>query len=275
MLGQLIAFEMPGELKRDLGDELGGQMTKLVHSIYANAKGQAEGQRFHLTVQVPETVTDVIPAYAKRQRELARMIERTNRAKNIGIAIHNYHSTFNEFPFPNGRSGAPKAEQGKLSWRVHLLPYLDQYPLYEEFKLDEAWDSDHNKKLLEKMPDVFKLSDQTKPGHTQFVLPGGEGFMGSKKGSVRFRDITDGSSNTIMVLSVVPDKAVPWTKPGAFELDVDKASEILGGGLRGFLAIFGDARVSTLDGNIDANSLKALLTISGNEVVYPEQFRLR
>ena len=179
----------------------------------------------------------------------------------------NYHDVYSMFPFPAGTSDLPEAQRGKLSWRVHLLPYLDHAPLYKQFKLDEAWDSPHNKALLEKMPDVYKLSDETKPGDTQYVAPAGKGFVIDGDKSRRIRDFTDGTSNTIMVLTVKPEKAVPWTKPGGFDLDPAKAGEILGGVPRGFLAIFVDGSVHTLDPKMDAKDLKALLTIGGGEVI--------
>ena len=59
--------------------------------------------------------------------------------------------------------------QGKktgLSWRVYLLPFVDQAQLYNQFNMDEDWDSPHNKALIEQMPDVFKVEGVDKPGHT-------------------------------------------------------------------------------------------------------------
>src|SRR4051812_15722008 len=56
-----------------------------------------------------------------------------NKGKMIGLAVHNYHSTTDHFPTNiTSPEGKPL-----LSWRVHLLPYLDQQALYEKFHLDE------------------------------------------------------------------------------------------------------------------------------------------
>lgn len=271
-LGQLIAFTLPEELKSEFGEDLGGDITKLLHTIYSEAKGEADGTRFQFRLQVPASAADLIPKLAERQREIAKSIHRKNNFKEIGLAALHYHDTFGEFPFPNGRSEVPEAERDKLSWRVHLLPYLDQYPLYEQFRLDQPWDSEHNKALLEKMPEVYKLSDEAKPGHTQFVVPAGKGFVGEGAGAIRIRDIIDGTSNTLMGVTVVPEKAVPWTKPGGFEIEPKNASKILGGAPKGFWGLFGDGRVLSLDPNIDAESLKALLTIAGGERISPSDY---
>jgi Protein of unknown function (DUF1559) len=75
-----------------------------------------------------------------------------NSLRQIAIATENYHDTFDHLPADiMSAEGTPL-----LSWRVALLPFLEQANLYEEFRLDEPWDSEHNKKLLEKMPRVYR-----------------------------------------------------------------------------------------------------------------------
>ena len=61
-----------------------------------------------------------------------------------------------------------------LSWRVSLLPWLDEGELYEQFRRDEPWDSEHNLKLLARMPDVFKSPGQhdAQPGLEELRLRG-------------------------------------------------------------------------------------------------------
>ncbi len=72
--------------------------------------------------------------------------------KMLALAFHNYHDAMNYFPAPaiSDAKGRPL-----LSWRVAILPYIEQDHLYRQFKLDEPWDSPHNKKLLALMPKIF------------------------------------------------------------------------------------------------------------------------
>ena len=74
-------------------------------------------------------------------------MQAVNNLRQIGLGMHNYHATYNRFPGP-----AITNDKGDrlLSWRVAILPFIEQQALYEQFHLDEPWDSDHNIKLLDR-----------------------------------------------------------------------------------------------------------------------------
>jgi hypothetical protein len=110
-----------------------------------------------------------------------------------------------------------------LSWRVLLLPYLEEAALFRQFKLDEPWDSKNNLPLVQKMPKVFasprvKLKNR---GYTVYQLFSGPGAL-YENGKTRYRiaNIPDGSSNTI--LFVESSNAVPWTRPADVPYDRGK-----------------------------------------------------
>jgi len=76
-----------------------------------------------------------------------------NNLKQIAIAFHQYHDTYKSLPLH-----AIYSKDGKtplLSWRVAILPFIEQDALYKQFKLDEPWDSEHNKKLIPLMPRIY------------------------------------------------------------------------------------------------------------------------
>src|ERR1700676_3675353 len=100
----------------------------------------------------------LLPA-VQAAREAARRAQCVNNLKQIGLAMHNYHSTYDCFP-----PAVTADDQGRplLSWRVLILPYLEEAPLYAQFHLDEPWDSPHNLPLASKMPRVYTCpSDPT------------------------------------------------------------------------------------------------------------------
>ncbi|MEQ8852339.1 DUF1559 domain-containing protein [Gimesia sp.] len=151
-----------------------------------------------------------------------------NQLKQIGLALHNLHEEASSFLPSQEEHPEFYDENGRLkvSWRVHLLPYMDQKPLYEQFKLDEAWDSPNNAPLAKNMPDVFKSPDTPADSNkTRFRVFEGKrekNAEGKEKMTTlfplgqpaRMRDTLDGLSYTMMVVEAGPDKAVEWTKPG-------------------------------------------------------------
>jgi hypothetical protein len=155
----------------------------------------------------------LIAGIAAAIEDNVRARDKANKFKQILLAMHNYHDVYKMFPPRDDL----RDEQGRsgLSWRVHLLPFVDQQKLYDEFRLDEPWDSLHNKPLMEKMPEVYQSRwIDVAPGHTTFLAPVGEDtvFGGSKP--IRFSDIRDGTSNTVVLVEVKPQLAVPWDRAG-------------------------------------------------------------
>jgi hypothetical protein len=205
---------------------------------------------------------------AERVKAAAERTRSQNNLKQIGLAMHNYHDTNGAFPTP---ANYGKGDKPLLSWRVHLLPYLDQDALYKEFHLDEPWDSDHNKKLIARMPDVFRSSTDkklAKDGKTTYLVPLGKETMFPGGKGVRIADITDGTSNTIMVLDAADEKAVTWTKPDDLEIDPKAPAKGLAARFNDtFLLGFADGSVRGLKKDIDKDTLWALFTIAGGEVV--------
>jgi uncharacterized protein (TIGR03067 family) len=184
--------------------------------------------------------------------------------KQIGLAMHNYHDARRALP-----AAAIYSKDGKplLSWRVALLPYLEQQNLYKAFKLDEPWDSEHNKKLLDKMPRVFAPAGVDLKPHTTmyrvFVGPGAafEGTSGQ-----RLTGFTDGTSNTILVVEAA--EAVPWTKPDELPFDPKGKLPKLGGHFKGgFNVLLADGSVRGVRADFDPQLLRAAITRNGGEVL--------
>ena len=94
----------------------------------------------------------LLPA-VQSAREAARRAQCVNNLKQIGLAMHNYHDANGHFP----RAVVGKDGKRLLSWRVAILPYIEQQGLYNKFKLDEPWDSPHNKALINEMPTTLRL----------------------------------------------------------------------------------------------------------------------
>ncbi len=206
----------------------------------------------------------------QKVREAAARIQSANNLKQLALAMYNYESANNHFP-----ANAIYDKDGKplLSWRVMILPYVDQQVLYNQFKLDEPWDSEHNKKLLEQMPKVFAAPAQSEESlkkhetvYQGFV--GAGAFFDGKKG-VAVADITDGTSQTIMLVEA--SKPVPWTKPDDVPFDAGKLLPKVGGLFPHLFQVgMCDGSVRGVSTSVKEETLRAAITRNGGEVLGPD-----
>lgn len=187
----------------------------------------------------------------RRSEEAAKEAEEKSKLKNLAIAFLNFHDIYTHFPSTSGRGGAddPKG----LSWRVHLLPYIDHAPLHSKFHLDEPWDSPHNLKLVDQMPDLFKIPSVKEANKTSMHLLVGKGLPFDRDNAPGLRDIKDDPDKTIIVVQAGPDKAEIWTKPGGLEIDPKNALKSLGDiSDKGILALFASGTVRRLPQDLSA-----------------------
>src|SRR5260370_13560210 len=137
----------------------------------------------------------------------------------IGIAMHNYESEHGALP-----PAAVTDKDGKplLSWRVAILPFIEGDRLYQQFHLDEPWDSPHNITLLDKMPPTFKTLARRMnppPNPTDIQLFAGKNTLFEPGKKFKLEDFARGSSNTLLLIEC--GEPVPWTKPADIDIDPD------------------------------------------------------
>jgi hypothetical protein len=215
----------------------------------------------------------LLPA-VQAAREAARRNVSANNMKQIMLALLNYESAKRGFP-----AHANYDANGKplLSWRVHILPFMEEHVLYSRFHLDEPWDSPHNKQLLPLMPKVYQepssgLSEADDQFKTHYLGVVGEPyvFTGNREGR-KIKQITDGTANTIAVVQVDDAAAVPWTKPDDWRPNDANLMEPFDRSLHTgvFLAAFVDGHITAVANQVDPATLKAMLTVGGGEVAGP------
>lgn len=215
----------------------------------------------------------MLPA-VQAAREAARRTQCVNNLKQIGLAFHFFESNTSTLP------GDIVDEDGKplLSWRVAILPYIEQAELYGKFKLDEPWDSAHNRPLLEEMPGIY-LCPSRPPGektHAHYRGFAGPHAMFEPGKKVAIRDVTDGTSNTLLVVESAEE--VPWTKPGDLPFDPKAAPSLYGAASKhsaGLNGLFVDGSVRFLKTTISPEILKGLITRDGGEVFQASELRGR
>ena len=176
--------------------------------------------------------------------------------------MHNYQAKHGRLPpaVVYGEDGAPL-----LSWRVLILPYIEQDILFRQFKLDEPWDSPHNIQLLPKMPRTYNPFDGSSPAeafttHYQVFVGEGAAFEGSEGLCIK-KDFSRTSQTFLMVEA---RKAVPWTKPEDLPYHKDEPLPKLGGIFKGsFRAALVDGSVLSLADTMKEDVLRAAILRTG------------
>jgi hypothetical protein len=220
------------------------------------------------------------PAGEDKQAVLRLKEQSVNNLKQIMLALQIFHDTYKTLPpaaICDKKTGKPL-----LSWRVAILPYMEQVNLYKQFKMDEPWDSPHNKKLADTIVPVFappgaKSGEGSRTYYRAFLAspdsqiktawemkPNKDAMFGATGAGLR--GITDGSTNTLGVVEAA--EATPWTKPEPLPYDAKKPLPKLGGLFKdGFNAGMMDASVRFISNRIDETSLRALITANGGEII--------
>jgi hypothetical protein len=188
-----------------------------------------------------------------------------NNLKFMALALHNFSSA------NGGRlPAAAKKKDGTqlLSWRVAILPYLEQFRLHAKFRLDEPWDSPHNVALLDDMPDVYAsvIARDNAPHSTYYqVIKGGGALFDGDEGTV-IADSIYMASPTLMVVEGA--RPVPWTKPEDVAYASDKPLPMLGGQFAdGNYVNFADGSARFLSRNIAEETVRALIARGRNQPV--------
>jgi hypothetical protein len=247
-------------------------------AILKAAKIESEGASAFATAEVPyqDAVAKFAAALPKEYTAAVSGAKAMNNLKQLGIAMHAYHDAMGTLPgdvLPGAALNPPA-----WSWRVQILPFVEQDNLYKQLDFMKSWDDPANLKKLEamEMPKVFEIPGRPAPkGHTYFRMftkpknaKGNERpllFEGQR--GPKFSEVTDGLSNTLMIVEA--GEAVPWYKPDVLGYDGTLPLPPLGDkGADRFLAAFGDGSVRSLKpGKLGEKTLRALITPQGGEVV--------
>lgn len=249
-----------------------------------------------LKVRGTSTLSAVIPSM-KRAREAASKTTSANNARQIMLAMFQYHNAHKTFPSANG-FWPTKAPKYPVSWRVQILPYLGLDDLFRAYHFDEPWDSDNNRKLLDQMPAIYRGpgDDPKSNSSAYYVLIGrsknekvvddsalpkqpdpGTPIPADTKLPTMFskyqgrvgiqpHEVLDGLSNTIAIIEAKRD--IPWTKPEDITFDVEgKLPEFGGYFPDGFHIGLGDGSVRFILSTRDRESLRPYFTPAASEIV--------
>jgi hypothetical protein len=215
-----------------------------------------------------KAIVAILGPPVEEMRGAASAARSMNNLKQFGLAMHNYHDSQKSFP---PRAILSKEGKPLLSWRVAILPHLDEDKRYKEFHLDEPWDSEHNRRLIDRMPEVLRSPNSSAAsGRTTYLAPVMPGAIFGGSEGMPIKQITDGTSQTILLVEADDDHAVVWTKPEDIEIDLDNPSKgLLVGSQQALFSLFADGSAHrwTTPAELAPAQLKVRITASGGEPV--------
>jgi hypothetical protein len=223
-----------------------------------------------LTGLVGAALAVLVPMYRLARRE-ALQIRSQNNLKQIAIALHNYHDVFGELPpaYECDPSGKPMH-----SWRVLITPFIEQTPFYQGYNFAEPWNGPNNSKQSPAAPSVFRSPfDDGPPGATSYVAIVGPGTVWPDAKSRKFTEVTDGMSNTIMVIELL-NTDIHWMEPRDLRVeDLEKVwrdpkhkPPLTSDYDTGYAFVaYADGSVDWLDRDAALKCLQALVSAAGGE----------
>jgi hypothetical protein len=229
------------------------------------AKVQTDGGTVSVTTSIPlsEVPISTIVSALMATRKAADRSQSVNNLNQIVMAFHQFESVHKKFPHPT-KSPDP-SHTHPVSWRVMILPFMEQKALYNLYRFDEPWDGPNNSKLLSMVPIQYRHPEvPVGSTNTPYLAITGEEAMFQPSKDTPLSGVRDGLANTIMI--VESNSAVPWTKPEDLAYASDQPLPALGGfSEEGFHAAFGDGSVRFISKTIAESVLRALMTARGGE----------
>ncbi len=200
-------------------------------------------------------------------------MECSNNLKQIGLALHNYHTAYDGLPpaYVADQDGNPL-----YSWRVLLLPQLEQQNVYDRFDKDKAWDSPENQAVSATLLPVFQCpsSPRDRGPYTHYAVVVGPETLFAEDNSLNFGDVHDGLANSIMVVEI-RNSGIHWAEPRDITMDDLLATGINGHDAAGcgsyhpggMMVCMADGSVHFISEDMSTDVLRSLLTASGGETV--------
>ena len=187
--------------------------------------------------------------------------QNSNNLKIIMLGMHNYSESFQTLP--TNRGGDPP-----ISWRVAILPFIDQAALFRTYNQTKSFDAPENALLTETRVPLYLRPGDPATSRTRYRIPDFPGSAAQFEGPLKFSDITDGTSQTIAVIEAPESASVDWTDPAPWKISAEDPVSDIFGNRDSIIAAFFDGSVRVLyRDQTDNRKLTAMLTIAGGELI--------
>ena len=204
----------------------------------------------------------LVGSRSRSSMEFERKMTPEVQLRQTALAFHNYESAYGKFPATtiNDENGEPL-----FSGRVAILPFIEQNAIHSQLHLDEPWDSQHNSEFTSMVIPTFGINAKENATVMFPVFPGSIWDEGGGKG---FRDVVDGTSNTILAIHVPEESAISWADPTPWKISESNPMRDVFGDRDEVIVVMTDGSSRILRRKEMTNEkLKAMLTIAGGEVI--------
>lgn len=258
------------------------QVLKMNSDFAKSAVSEPHGRGLHfslrrllfwiLCIGVVLVILVALANAVRNARRMAIALSSESRLNQMQLAFHNYHDAHGQFPpgFIADDNGMPMH-----SWRVLILPFIEQQALYDAYDFSEPWNGPNNSKLLNQMPCSFHTASERESNtFTNIVVITGPETAFPGSASTKIADFVDGLENTIL-LTEISNSNVPWLQPRDIDTQVSNSLlndpetlSISSAPWRLPCVVFADriAAYAVRD-EIPPEALRALTTVAGNEPV--------
>ena len=216
-------------------------MQAMVDSIDA----AIDGETVRIEIKKPDGFAEAMKKMVARAESEAKSTNKMNEFRQAGLAVLNYESAYREFPFDR--------EEDELGWRVHILPFMEENKTYRQFDMDAGVEDEQNAKMANKMPKSFGTDGKN------------SSIVWIKSDVNTFAGITDGSSNTVMLIEYPAGE--PWIENGG--LSIEKAVELVSGlddGQELIITMY-DCSTRKITNEVDEETLKNLFNPKDGNVI--------
>ena len=226
-------------------------------------KIELKGSDIVFELKRPKKTDQLIHSVMRDISVYTEYLQRVENTEKIAEALRAYRNKYGRLP-PAGRLNESEREQlpDQFNWRIGILPFVGHKDLYEQFKFDEVWDSEHNRALIKQMPDVFSTGG--KEGHTTWFILNGDQCAYQQGVPLAPGNIPDRAESTLMACELNDSMQQPWTATDGIDINDQFDFGVVGRSVDKF--VFG----ITCEGELkiikrDEKVIQAFTTANGSE----------
>jgi hypothetical protein len=196
-----------------------------------------------------------------------KTINDTANLAEVGKGMHNHNDGTGAFP---AAAAAPAGQPGQpvRSWRLDLLPYVNEKPLFDRFDPAQPWDGPRNRAAADTPVRVYWPADEPNTARTRYrVFTGPNTPFPAPGRKPRLADFQDGMSMTILIADAA--EVGPWAEPKDLAVTPTSLPALGRPNADRFVVVLADGSVKAVRKTIDPRVLRQLIDPKDGMILRP------